>query len=226
MAFTFDAKVSASATSSGLTVSHTTGAGADLLVCGIALRGAQTINSLAYGGQALIFAVEEGRDADFERTAIYYLVSPPSGANNLVVGLSASVAHGVSISTWLSDATPSLDVTGTGEGQGGAVSASVSGAVGGLAIDCVSAEENVDPPFTAAGGDQTVLHNFSIAANTFGMGSSYELSPAANETFNWTLGGIQNETWAHVIAVFEEAAPPSSDPDDAPIGRLGRGAGW
>lgn len=207
MAFTFDAKTSSSASSTGLTVSHTAAAGTNLLVCGIAIRGNQTITSITYGGAALTLAVETGLATDFERTAIYYKVSNATGANNLVVALSASVQHGVSISSWTAGSTPSLDVVGSANGTSLAVAASVSGATGGMATDMASTEANNATPFSANGADQTVLHNVTInASNSFGMGSSYELSPAAAEQFDWTENSGAAETWAHVVAVFKEGA--------------------
>ena len=206
MAFSFDAKTQADATSTGLTVSHTASASATLLVVGIVLRGFQTINSLTYGGQALTLAKEDALSTDQERTAIYYKVNPPTGANNLVVGLSASVQHSVSVSSWIAT-SPSLDVTGSATGTSTTPAASVSGAVGGLGIDCVSSESNSNPPFSSAGGDQTILHNVSAGGSgSWGIGTSYELSPSASETFNWTTGSGVGETWAHVVAVFTEGA--------------------
>lgn len=202
MSFTFDAKTSAGVTAStGLTVSHTTGATATLFVCKIAVRGAQTIPSLAYGGDALSLAVETGYSLDFERTAIYYKVSPKTGANNLVVGLSASVEHAVSISTYVSGATPSLDVTAVNSGATGAPNATVSGAVGGLGVSVVSSEAAINPPYTGPGADETLLHNFGTGS--WGIASAYDLAPSAAEQFDFTPN--QGDVWAMSVAVFKEA---------------------
>jgi hypothetical protein len=206
MAFTFDAKVSAGVTTStGLTVSHTAGGSSNLLVCGIGIRGSQTITSITYAGAALSLAAETGYSLDFERTAIYYKVGNATGANNLVVSLSGSVAHAVSVSTYIAASAPaSLDVTavtnGPGGGGGTPISTAVSGAVGGLGVDCCSTEAASTPPLVGVGGDQTVLHNFGTGS--WGITSTYELAPSATESFDYADPG---DVFAHVVAIFKES---------------------
>ena len=204
MAFTYDGSPTTSnATSSGLTVSHTTAGTADLLVCCLSVRGLQTVNSLTYAGAALSLAKDQLNSGADEKVYIYYKVGPATGANNLVVGLSGSVLHFVSVFTFTADNTPSLDVTGgnNGSGAGGGISASVTGGVGTLGVDAVVTENNAAPPFSAAGGDQTVIHN--TGTGSFGIATSYELNPASNEQFDWTHSGAGSD-WGMAVALFQE----------------------
>lgn len=214
MAFAAGASTSASATSTGLTVSHTTGAGENFMTVEIGIRGTQTV-TMTYNGVALTLDDEYVDPTDPERVAVLSLVGPASGAHNLVVSLSGSVLHFVSIQTWTVDAgTATKEVAAHSSNSGTVVAPSVTlpASTGGLVVDCASTERNVSPPWTGAGGDQTVIHN--TGSGSYGIGTSYELNPSSGETMNWT--DADNQTWVQVAVVYLEGTPPT--PPTPPLG--------
>jgi hypothetical protein len=210
MAFTLGAKSSGGMiASNGLTVSHTTSSGERLLTASIICRDGATITGAAYNGIPLTKAVGYAHPTDLEPTEVWYLIDPPVGTFNLVITLSASILHGVSVATWACTALPSLVATGQNSNSGtlSNPSATLGAGTGTLAVDAVSSEAPNSPPFASAGADQTILHNFGNG--TFGMGASYDLAPSSGEVFNWThTGGTQTDTWCHVVALFIDGTAP------------------
>lgn len=205
MAFTFDAKTTAGVTTAtGITVSHTVGATADLLTVCMGIRGNPAAPTVTYAGAAATLAASAALVGDEEKTQVWHKITPATGANNVVSALGSSIAHGLSIASWIVDSTPAaLDVVATNSGSSGNPSVTVSGAVGGLGVDCCTSERPASPPFIGAGADQTILHNFGTGS--WGMGASYEIGPTAAEVFNWDTSA-DAETWAHAVAIYKEAA--------------------
>lgn len=209
MAFVFDAKTSIALTTSfSVSVSHTTASGAELMVAGGAIRGSDQPDdsTVVYDGSLLDRIILDGFASDFEATFLYWL-TPPSVGSNLFAAepLVGGTTWGWSISTYFCS-SPSLDSWASNSNSGTVVNpnVTVSGAGGGLGVDCVSNESNTgDPQYSGPGADQTTLH--TLANASWGIATSYELAVAASETFNWTgSSGGDTATWCHVAATFVE----------------------
>jgi hypothetical protein len=98
MAIAFDAATDGGSTNSATswTFSHTVGVGSNRLlvvsVLGDVVSGANDITGVTYAGQAMTLAtsVQTGSGAN-RKTYLYYLLNPPTGANNVVI--TSTTAH-------------------------------------------------------------------------------------------------------------------------------------
>lgn len=212
----FDSASSASTgtgTASTLTWSHTVGATGTnrILIVGVSIRNSssQTVSGITYAGSGLTL-VGQTTNSNNARVEIWRLIAPATGANNVVVTLSAAARFvggassftGVSqtpalaLGTYFSNIgntfTPTVNVTGVAPGQ--------------LVIDTIA--NNTLATTTAlpcVGAGQTQrwnnrTSNSTSSNNTPGAGST-EPGPATHGTvtMSWTLGGCSgatNRQWA------------------------------
>ena len=71
--------------------SHTTPDGTDILVVIVMCRGDQSVRSATYGGQSLTLGVKTSSTSNKDESVeVWYLVSPPTGSNTVVVNYALS----------------------------------------------------------------------------------------------------------------------------------------
>lgn len=93
MAISFDAASSTNGTASSFTFSHTVSTSGNhaMLVVGIGMAtAAATGSSVTYAGVGMTRAIARQGGAGTERTELWYLQNPSTGANNIIATLSAS----------------------------------------------------------------------------------------------------------------------------------------
>ena len=200
-------------TASTLTWSHTVGATGTnrILIVGVSIRNSssQTVSGISYAGAGMTL-VGQTTNSTNARVEIWRLIAPATGANSVVVTLSAAARFvggassftGVSqtpalaLGTYFSNigntTTPTVNVTGVAQGQ--------------LVIDTIA--NNTLSTATAlpcVGAGQTQrwnnrTSNTTSSNNTPGAGST-EPGPASpgTVTMSWRLGGCSgatNRQWA------------------------------
>lgn len=196
---------------SSLTFSHTvnaTGANRVLIVRPWHWDGAgpKTVSTVTYGGQALTFAAGVTAFAanNEHRNEIWYLINPPTGANNVIVTWSGSIsaaraAAGAYVDT---HQTTPVGTAANASGTTATPTVAVSSASGELVIDLVNFYLNTAGAVTfGAGQTQEFLLNQGVS-NQSGGGSSEP--GAASVTMSWTLP--QSEQWATLGIPLKPAA--------------------
>lgn len=181
MAIAFDSASNNSATLA-LTFSHTC-SGSDRLLL-VSCHGADQSFSVTYNGVAMTELYDGTPGSPFKFIAVYALVAPATGANDVVITRSGStpVIAGAVSYTGVDQTTPydSIDVvTNTGT----AVSNGVSSAANDLVVDFVAA--NRDAAQTV-GASQTARVNAGNGDEFMWIGISEEAG-AGTVTMSWTL---------------------------------------
>lgn len=118
MAIALDATSNGNATSTSITIAHTCTGADRILFVGVYYQGGDNFTSVTYNGVALtqIAKVNNGLAI---WGALYYLVAPSTGTNNIVVTVSASAflgAGGVSYTGAKQSGQPDASTTNTGSG--------------------------------------------------------------------------------------------------------------
>jgi hypothetical protein len=192
----FDAASSDSTSDTSLTFSHTTsGSNRAIGVCvGWRVNDGQSISGVTYNGVALTedanSPVLDGRTA----TALYSLVNPASGANNIVVSLSGAATSIASIAVSFTGAHQTT-LTGTSAtdtlDNGTSDSLDVSSASGEIVFDCLAHYASGEA--ATPGGSQTERGDLgdgdlSLAAST---------QPGATTTsMSWSWA--TDTYWGHI----------------------------
>ena len=215
MAIAYDAKSAASskgwsqASPVTLTFAHTCTGSNLILWVAVQVFWDSTIGSITtatYNGTAMTKYVDKLEGQLY--TALYYLIAPTTGANNVVV--TATVAGAATIDDMFAqassytgvDQSTGVDAYGSGGGYGKTATASVTT----VADNC----EVVDSVMKYAAGavtkgaSQTLLS--SDASNSNG-GSSYLTTlktPAGSVSHTWTWAA--DADWSHCAASFKAAA--------------------
>lgn len=216
MAVTLDATSllnSGAAAVASLTVSHTCTGSNLVLWTGFSYTGSSTtITSITYNGVGMTRITTVDATASYH-VALYYLVNPATGANNIVVTPSAScsIFGGSQSFTGASQSAPTNSAVNSGSGLLASVILT-TGFSNSMVVDTVGMA-NASSTLTA-GGLQTQDYNQSdgTAART-GAGSHEAVSTPAATTMSWTISGVTSRSWGHIAAELDPvAAPATSSP--------------
>ncbi len=190
-----------SGTSSNITLSHTTSAGANrLLIVGVDVRD-RSVTSVRYNGINLTRA-GFASNSDEARAEIWYLLAPPSGTFNVVVNLSgeADVVIGAATFTGVHQTTPLGTLVGR-TGDSSTPSAPVSSAAGEWVFDTMAAREVSS---ISVGAGQTQVWNTGVS----GLRGGASTEPgAASVTMSWSMN--ESKKWA-IAAVPIKPAPETT----------------
>src|SRR6267143_417594 len=193
----YDASISTSGSAASFTFALTTGGANRLLVVGVTIQtnAGQTVNSVTYAGAGLTF-VRADIIAGSVRSELWYRIAPATGANSVVVTLSATartVAGAISFT--------GVDQTTPVDAQNGATGTSVTPSVtvtsvtdGAWVADAVAFRSTgVGVPSGNPGAGQTqrwsqYTEGGGNAANIRGKASTEgPRSPAGGVVMDWTL---------------------------------------
>lgn len=192
-----------SGTGTPITISHTTGTGANrLMLVGISQKN-RTVTGVTYGSTALTLVGENNINGN-ARIALYRLDNPPSGTANVVVNFSSSPDRGavVNVTTYtgVNQTTP-LGAFASQQAVSTNPSVNVTAAIGDLVYDVVSIRNQ---PVTVTAG-QTQRWNISSGSEITGAGST---EPGAVTTImNWTSASTD---WAIGAVAIKPAASQNS----------------
>lgn len=210
MAVAFDAVGPSSAGTTGsspLSWTHTAGAGSNMaVIVGVSqMDGALSLGSVTatYGGTAMTFlGARASNDSTAGAAWMFGLVSPPTGAQTVVVTGSGDQFIGGSISfTGVDQTTPfATAVTGAGDDTGGTnkPTATVSSAANNMVVDILVYGQGIN----GATGTQRWLDNVntnSAAGNA--VQSTYAGASSVTTTYN--VAGLD---WWGLVAVSINAA--------------------
>lgn len=162
----------------------------------------RTISSVTYAGVSMTQAVYSNGDYD---SAIYYLVSPASGSNNVVVTLSGTSGFtGSAISLGGVDLTSPLGATNTAyTASTNAPSLSLTTTqANSIIIDGLY--RNNGDTMTAGAGQTEFQDNTTQVFGTEGGGASYEMTTTTGSyamSWSWTSANAVS----HAAAEFKEA---------------------
>lgn len=205
MAFTIHSATNHLYTSgTNLTVSRTVNAAATMLIVVISRRAASNTSSMTYGGQAmtLVSSSRSGGSVGL-RTEIYYLMNPPTGANDLVVtpaGSGDDFRAGV------------IDVSG-GDTSGTPAGAAKTGASGNGSVTINSVPDDAlivaglvheDGSAPTTPTNYTAIHNTDEGTWATGAARRALTGGAGNHTVTW--GGGLDDDFAASAAYFQIAA--------------------
>lgn len=160
----------------------------------------EQVSTITYGGDPMELVVQNiiGNHA---RTAIYKLLNPAAGTDNLVVNFSGANDRGCIIgivtlsnvdlnnptpyssSTYLETASPTLSVT------------SVSGQ---LILDVIASNKDV---LNSPGTSQTQMWNTSSGSQPTYGGASYKTATTTSTSMSWTKTGKNNRWSMSLVAV-------------------------
>jgi hypothetical protein len=196
---TFDASSSATANSTGLTLSHTCTGSDRLLVVNVIVRDSTAVNGVTYGGVSMTRGPDKQHTSDTLRVVQFYLPNPASGANNIVVTLAGSTTHRVDAVSYTGAAQASpLNASNTADGTGTTTSVSVTTTV----ADCIVVDGFIheSPDLATAGAGQTFRQRHDEAS--WSNGSSEEpAATAATVSMDWS--GFSNDTWVAVAGGYK-----------------------
>jgi len=174
-----------------------------MLVVGVQLDTSVTVGLAAtYNGAAMTLAVSQIGINQF--SGIFYLANPSSGANNIVISITAN--------SWITSGGISL--TGTGAGIGataanaittGSPSKSISTTVANSWLVDSLYQNNGGLSMTV-GGSQTQRYDTTTSADGFrGYGSTQVCTTVTSYTMSWTQGSGAADSTTQVIV---EITPP------------------
>lgn len=183
-----------------ISVSHTTGAGANrLMLVGISQKN-KTVLSVTYGGTPLTLVGDNNINGN-ARIALYALVNPPSGTANVVVNFSSAPDKGavVNVTTYINvNQTTPLGTFVTDQNRNATPSLTVVSAAGELVYDVIAVRSGNTTP---AGG-QTQRWNMTSGQEIEGAGSTK--AGAVSTTMSWTNSGSLD--WAMGAVAIKPAA--------------------
>lgn len=214
---------SGTVTAGSLTWSHTVGAAGTnrILIVGVSIRNSssQTVSSVTYAGTGLA-RVGQTTNSTNARVEIWRLIAPATGANNVVVTLSAaarfvggaasftgvsqtpSLALGTYFSATGNTTTPTVNVTSVAQGQVVIDTIANSTLATGSSLPCAGAGQ------TQRWSNRT--SNGTAGNNTPGAGST-EPGPSGGGTvtMSWRLegcSGATNRQWAIGAVALKQGA--------------------
>lgn len=176
------------------TWSHTVGSGSNrILIVGVSIKdGAANVNSVTYGGTALVSIGSRTDGGLNTKIAIWKLVAPASGLANIVVTLSAAkriVAGSVSF-TGVDQTTPN-GAFASNVGTNGTPTVNVSSASGELVIDTFAVQGDASPATVGGGQTQRWNRNTGALDNNEVLGGGSTEPGASTVTMSWGLGQAQ-----------------------------------
>lgn len=202
MAITFDA-ANGNKVPSGTsnTWSHTVTAAHANLILIVAIDTGGTVTSMTYGGQSMTaLAGASIVQSGGETLALWYLLAPPTGTNNVVVNLGSTIySIGVSASYYNVAQTSTFgtpaSATGTSISSSNTVTTTSSNQ---LVIDVVNNQ--------AANTDTaTASQTFRFQPASSGAAESDIAATGANMTLSWSFGGL-TQTWGQVSVAMNPVA--------------------
>lgn len=210
---TFDATVSARATSTGLTVAHTCTGTNRLLVVNVLVRDQTAVNGVTYAGVSMTRGPDREHAVDTLRAVQFYLPNPASGANNIVAALAASSDHRVdAVSYTGAHQTTPLHNSNSNEGTGTSTTVDVVTSVANCIVVDGFIHESPAGGVTV-GANQTSRQNLD---NTSWVNGTSEEAAAAAATITMSWSGFSSDTWVAVTGAYVEvggAAATSTPPD-------------
>jgi hypothetical protein len=171
-----------------VTISHTTGTQSDrLMLVGVSLwpnNSSAAVPTVTYGGTALTqVGTQWGND---QRVAIFSMLNPPSGTDNVVVTLpSGHFGAVVGVSTFASvNQTNPLGAFNSNTGISVSPSVNVASEAGNLVFDVLGAEQDAD---LTVGANQTERWRSTANINDHRGGGSTETATGASTIMSWSL---------------------------------------
>lgn len=209
MAVTLDATSSVfTSAGSSTTLSHTTsGANRGLLVfVGIETAlGAPTVSSVTYAGVSMTLVRSDAVASGSVRSEIWKLAAPASGANNIVVTLSAAADHAVAGQSYNN---VHADVVSNHNGVAlttGNPSVAVTSAVGELVADITHSQRDNTDAQISPGAGQTQRWTQGAGDNRPRAKGSTEAG-AASVTMSWSYAAATREKTLSAASVKEVVA--------------------
>lgn len=199
----FDAQTSGSigSGSSVLTISHTCAANSSLLVA-VTLNTAQSISSAEYNGSAMTFLNQTGL------MYVYGVVSPASGAHDVVITMSGSLGVNESV-TGMNASFTERDTTNTFSvvtGEDGACNSTDIVTIYPSTMLCsfISQYSNT---FSSNGSGQTQMSNLT-AAGSIASRSSYKQAGTSAGTETMSYGTTPGDNGDHIIVSIKTKDVP------------------
>ncbi|KPJ58335.1 MAG: hypothetical protein AMJ46_14330 [Latescibacteria bacterium DG_63] len=214
---------------SSISWSHTMGSGSDgILVVGVSWRNTGndpwTVSSVTYNSQPLIEIrndIQLGDPPGSRSSALYYLLSPPSGTNDIVVTYSGTpyLSGGGAVSFFNVDQTSPIDAH---DGVAGAAATTTPGVTittitdGAWVVDNLCLREATGT--TAAGAGQTERWNRDVGGIVTAGSTEGPVATAGDVTMDWTTGS-GNEGYSMSVAALKPACSSSGNqtPDNPTI---------
>jgi hypothetical protein len=156
--------------------------------------GAPSVGSITYNGVGLSFVGAQATSDNQGRVEIWQLVAPATGANSVVVNLSAvpeSATVGVMTFTGVSQGTP-LGTFTSDLGESTSSSVTVASAAGELVFDTMVLQTTPDRDLVPGGG-QTERWDLFQSPGSANSGGSTEAG-AASVVMSWSWTGV--DKWA------------------------------
>lgn len=197
-------------TTTSSTWSHTTGAGANraMLVC-LAARGtslsAVQSSGVTYNSVAMTLVREDTRTdgaGAYFGTALYRLVAPATGANNVVATWNAGTATyrvgSATTYTGVDQSTP-IDASAGSNGNTVGIATTITTATQDAWIeDCVIARAD---PFVSLGAGQVQRANRHVINDEMGISTVNGKTPAGSEVMDWTATAASD--WTSTVAALK-----------------------
>lgn len=198
-----------------VTYSHTVGTGSNtILIVGVGMRdttaGDMVITGITYNSVALtkIRADAVTVDTSF-RSELWYLKAPATGANNIVVSFTGTVAVAgvVGASFFGVDQTSPIDANNGNTGLTTSISASITVvASNSWLVDILYSRSST----LTKNASQTELANFGVNTNDDRVGSSYKPNVSSgSRTMDWTESNDGND-WTISVVSLAPAADSST----------------
>ena len=197
---TFDATSTGhSSGTTSLSWSHTVGSNdSRLLIVGVSVGTTTNVSSVTYGGVSLTRLTYKDNGSQ-NRTELWYLKNPSSGAANIVVNMASSAMLTAGATSWYNvdqDTTFGTPVTASGSTTTPTVN--VSSAVNDMVVDVVAGHVDMGSASLGVGSGQTQRWNYgqteSVMNGEAGAGSNE--TGASTVSMSWSLSGGAASSWS------------------------------
>lgn len=208
MAIAYDAATDGgNASSTSHTFSHTCGASATILfvaVIGDTTGGADDVTGVTYNSVSMTLVGKQTEATCNRFTYLYVLVSPATGANNVVISASSSHFLGGGAVSYTGSSTGALDASTTNYGSATNFTTSVTTVADNCWTVIVEGNYSSDTPPTAGSG--TTRRTYDAAYGTWGLfDSNAAITPAGSTSLITDRSGASSAS-AGIMASFAPAA--------------------
>ena len=189
--------ITASSTTTGatLTFSHTNTAGTILWVGVVSYNGTDVITGVTYNGVSMTRALAIAQGAN-GYVYLYYLASPATGANDVVVSQSASVTIQAVAASYTGASTTGIpDTSNTATGTSGSSTVSVTT----VADNCWGVGVTWTNRTNSDGTLGAIIGGLTSQFSMFDSNSS--LTPAGSKVFDITM--FSSSSWAIGVSTFK-----------------------